>query len=75
MFLTAVGVISAELVVAAGVAAALLGAPLQLTPADGWLGTAVRILTDADDPGRRLAAPWRVLAGHPLLYWAVAACC
>ena len=39
----------------------------------GWLRTAVLILNDADDPGRRLAAPWSVLAGHPLLYWAVAA--
>ena len=36
--------------------------------------TAVRILADADDPGRRLAAPWtRRSPGTRCVYWAVAA--
>jgi TraM recognition site of TraD and TraG len=65
-------VVNAELVLAAGIAAALLGAPLQLTPPDGWIATGMRIVADADDPGRRLAPPWTALAGHPILYWAVA---
>src|SRR3954453_22770556 len=66
-------VVTFLLVLAAGIAAALLGAPVQLTPADGWLATGVRILADADDPGRHLGPPWGpALAGHPLVYWMVA---
>src|SRR3954447_23544069 len=65
-------VVNVLLVLAAGIAAALLGAPVQLTPADGWLATGVRILVDADDPGRHLGPPWGpALAGHPVVYWMV----
>src|SRR3954453_13719509 len=67
-------VVTVLLVLAAGIGAALLGAPGQLTPGDGWLATGVRILADADDPGRHLGPPWgSALAGHPLVYWMVAA--
>ena len=66
-------VVNVLLVLAAGIAAALLGAPVQLTPADGWIATGVRILADADDPGRHLGPPWGpALAGHPVVYWVVA---
>ena len=66
-------VVTVLLVLAAGIAAALLGAPLQLTPTDGWITTGVRILADADDPGRQLGPPWGpALGGHPLVYWMVA---
>jgi hypothetical protein len=66
-------VVNVLLVLAAGIAAALLGAPVQLTPADGWIATGVRILADADDPGRHLGPPWgSALAGHAVVYWVVA---
>ena len=65
--------VNVELVLAAGIAAALLGGPLQLSPPDGWIATGVRILADADDPGAELSPPWTALAGHPVVYWAVAA--
>ena len=65
--------VNVELVLAAGIAAALLGGPLQLSPPDGWIATGVRILADAGDPGAELSPPWTALAGHPVVYWAVAA--
>ena len=64
--------VNVELVLAAGIAAALLGGPLQLSPPDGWIATGVRILADAGDPGAELSPPWTALAGHPVVYWAVA---
>lgn len=66
-------VVNAELVLAAGIAAALLGGPLQLAPPDGWIATGIQIVTAPDDPGRNLGPPWTTLAGHPVVYWAVAA--
>src|SRR5215208_1387444 len=66
-------VVTVLLVLAAGIAAALLGAPVQLTPDSGWITTGVRILADADDPGRHLRpalgacprrAPPRLLDGR-----------
>src|SRR3954452_832405 len=66
-------VVTVLLVLAAGMAAALLGAPVQLTPTDGWIATGVRILADADDPGGHLGPPWGpALAGHPVAYWVAA---
>jgi type IV secretory pathway TraG/TraD family ATPase VirD4 len=65
-------IVNVELVLAAGLAATLLGAPLQLTPPGGWIGTGVQILANAGDPGRTLSPPWTSLAGHPIVYWTVA---
>ena len=65
--------VNVELVLAAGIAAALLGGPLQLSPPDGWIASGGRILADAGDPGAELSPPWTALAGHPVVYWAVAA--
>src|SRR4051812_33985784 len=72
-FTAALTLVNAELVLAAGIAVTLLGGGLPLRPPDGWITTGVRIVADADDPGRGLAPPWTALAGHPVVYWSVAA--
>ena len=58
--------VNVELVLAAGIAAALLGGPLQLSPPDGWIATGVRILADAGDPGAELGLRGRPSPGTPL---------
>ena len=72
-FAGALMLVNADLVLAAGVAAALVGGGLQLAPPAGWIATGMQIVADADDPGRGFAPPWTALAGHPIVYWIVAA--
>jgi hypothetical protein len=64
--------VGAELVLALTLTTAVLGGPLQPPTADQWTPTAVAIALHPADPGRAAGQPWALIAGHPLVYWAVA---
>src|SRR5689334_19082482 len=71
-FAAALLVVNADLVLAAGLAVALIGAGWHMTPPDGWVGTGIHIVGHPTQPGLGLSPPWTVLAGHPVAYWTVA---